>query len=127
VKVAPLEVRWRSAVRDSNLHPAAKHVALILATYWNGQGTCAPWGGVSAPGAGPSVASMANQTGRKPVSVRTALTTLEREGWIERTHTGHGRGNTHRWIAAFPGGVDAPRPATRAAHKWEAWNEGVPT
>ena len=97
----PLTLAWRDALVDSRLSATAKLVGLTLSTYWQADGSCAPWGDVEAPGAGPSLVTLARRCSladERPV--RRAIARLERDGWLTRTHTGTGRGNTHRWIAA---------------------------
>lgn len=110
----PLVVRWRAALRDSDLPPRDKLVGFVLACYWTSDGSCAPWGKVAAPGAGPSMETLGKGASMFPSAVRGALRRLEKAGYLHVTHKGRGRGNTNRWIAAFPGEpVEASRTAGR--------------
>lgn len=109
---SPLIVRWRDALADSPLASSVKLTGLVLATYWQADGSCPAWGNVRMPGAGPSRATLARRTSLDWRTVVAALRTLEREGWLIRTHTGTGRGHTHRWVAALPG---EPAPVIEAA------------
>lgn len=75
---------WRIAIRDSDLHPAAKHVALTLDTYMNRHGIA--W---------PSRASLAAGTGRSISTVQRALVALEQAGFIAVAHSRGRRSNLY--------------------------------
>jgi hypothetical protein len=62
---------WRTAIRDSDLDPTAKHVALTLDTYMNRHGIA--W---------PSRASLATGTGRTVSTIDRALRRLEHTGFL---------------------------------------------
>jgi DNA-binding transcriptional MocR family regulator len=62
---------WRVAVRDSNLDPTAKHVALTLDTYMNSRGLA--W---------PSRATLAEATGLSVRTVERALKRVSQSGLI---------------------------------------------
>lgn len=70
---------WRVAVRDSDLSPTAKHVALTLDTYMNSRGLA--W---------PTRATLAEGVGLSVKTVERALRELSQSGFIV-VHRGRGR------------------------------------
>jgi hypothetical protein len=88
---------WRRAICTSDLPPTARHVALTLSLYMNGQG------GSAFPGA----PRLAKETGLSVRAVRQQLRGLSRGGWLCVDSRGGGRGHATEYVAALPKG--APR------------------
>jgi DNA-binding transcriptional regulator YhcF (GntR family) len=81
------------------LTSSEKLVAYTLSDYWNGDGTCPPWGGVPAEGAGPSRRTLAAETGLSVRTIDRSLSSLVRKGLICVTHRGVGRTSNRYKIA----------------------------
>jgi hypothetical protein len=87
----PAVVRWRVAVRDSDLDPTARHVALTLSLRMNADGgSCHP-----------SIATLAADTGRSERTVQVALGVLRDAGWLA-IDGGGGRQRTNHYRATTP-------------------------
>jgi hypothetical protein len=83
--------RWQKALRDSELSPSARLVALTLSTYMNAQGEeCFP-----------SVPTLAHDTGLSVRAVQYALRQLEAGQWLSTTFRTHRRGDptSSRYVA----------------------------
>jgi Helix-turn-helix domain len=77
---------WQRAIRDSELPPMTRHVALTLSTYMNAEG------GSAFPGA----ARLARDTGRSERKVRERLGLLVKAGWLVEVERGGLRGEERR-------------------------------
>jgi hypothetical protein len=98
---------WWRAIRASDLSPTARHVALNLSTYMNQEGG----------GAWPSMATLADDTGRSRAVVKRAIRELRDAGFLTVESGGGRRGDggyvSNRYRASFPSGVvDEPPNAS---------------
>lgn len=86
--------KWQKALRESDLQPSERLVALTLATYMDARGA----------EAFPSVATLARNTGLCERAVRYAIRTLEAEGWLATTQRRNPRGDasSNRYVAQCP-------------------------
>lgn len=84
--------QWRFAVARSTLPATARHVALTLAIHAEGDGA----------GARPSVATLAQETGRKRDTVMAALDELDDAGYIDRERPSRRRAT--RYTLTLPSG-----------------------
>lgn len=87
---------WWRALRASSLSPTARHVALTIATYMDAVGG----------GAWPSMATLADDTGRSRRTVARAVQELEEHGYLEVQSGGgrlvDGRYQHNRYVARMP-------------------------
>jgi GntR family transcriptional regulator len=83
---------WRQVIREADLTPKAKLVALDLSLFMNQDGEA--W---------PSVPRIARETNLSESSVRRALQELEDAGVLRRIERGDGR-QPSRYLALIPGG-----------------------
>jgi Helix-turn-helix domain len=91
----PVLFRWQRCLRDSDLSPSARHVALALSTYMNIDG------GSAFPGA----KNLAHDTGKSVNRVRKHLAQLVAHGWLIVVEHGGLPGEkrrANRYQAAFP-------------------------
>ena len=98
---------WWRALRRSTLTPTARHVAMAVSTYMNKDGA----------GAWPSMATLADDTGRSRAVVKRAVRELRDTGWLTVESGGGRRADggyvSNRYRASIPSGVvDAPSTAS---------------
>lgn len=93
---------WWRAIRTSTLSPTARHVALTLATYMNKEGG----------GAWPSMATLADDTGRSRPVVKRAIRELRETGFLTVESGGGRRADggyvSNRYRASIPSAVLIP-------------------
>ncbi len=90
---------WRNALCKSGLKPTDRHVARAIAEYWKADGTC--------DDAYPSIRTLAGNTGLSETTVRRAIRSLEKAGFIVTSFRSRG-GVENRYSAATP--ILAPTP-----------------
>ena len=79
--------RWRRAIRNSDLTPTCRHVALELAEFMDYDTLCNAY---------PGAARLAKLTGYHPRTVERTLRRLETEGWVQCVHRGGSRREEQR-------------------------------
>lgn len=93
----PLLFAWQQAIRESDLTPTERLVALMLSTWMQIDGT----------GAHPGISKLCAATGRRRRdTVTAALATLERKGYLECVHRGGLNAGASSYVARLP--LDTP-------------------
>jgi hypothetical protein len=85
--------RWKAAVKNSELPPQARDMALWLAEYMrNDIGVC--W---------PTQETMARERRRSISTIKRWVVVLEKRGWVEVDRTGRADHRPNRYTLTFPG------------------------
>lgn len=102
--------RWRRRlINESRLHPTLRHVALTLSVDMEADGTDGR----------PGAELLANQCGLTAKTVRSALTSLCAEGWLQLTEEGGRKG-----AVRSPNVYRAVIPASKVTHVDDGPSEG---